>query len=157
MDLLILAIVIIGNIVLKSANDKKKIDRAKGIKEARTSQNQIPTKKTKGSFIEQLRDEIEKEIKSAQGNNKEVYKPINVNKKKTEQYINKPTENKQINIQYVEEVKPIINTNLEKMKTRNPTPKYNNLIKSKEDIVKGIIFSEILAEPLSIRKDRRSI
>ena len=135
-------IVIAIDLILKSAKDKKKIEEAR---RKRTGDiKQMPTKGK--SIMETIREEIEKEVQK--GNTKKVVKP-NVNKEKpriiinTDEEIHKRSEwNDDIFLKPVVKASPIKET------------AQNSL---KKDILRGIIFSEIISEPKSLKNQRKSM
>lgn len=162
MDLLLLAIILIGNVLLKSANDKKKIDNSR--KKRGSSRIDRPeTTNKKGNFFDQLEKEIEKEFRENTPGVKRETKKTTLETDNRRPVDRKPIEDLKkpvIQSSYnrrVEEGKKSSIAKADIELQEKSTKGKNKLINSKNDIVKGIIFSEILAEPLSVRKDRRSI
>lgn len=135
-------IVIVIDLILKSAKDKKKIEQAR---RKRTGDiDQVPTKSK--SIMETIRAEIEKEVQK--GSNKKVEKP-KVYKEKPSMNIKKDAEMHKRS-EWTEDVflKPVIESSTSKEINRNSL---------KKDILRGIIFSEIISEPKSIKNQRKSM
>lgn len=128
-------IIMIIDIILKSAKDKKKIEKAKNKRMERLSKTAKPPKKVK----EQLdRKSIKERPKSLQ--REKVYK------KESEWKETFPTESYESmhTIQRMED-------RIEETKIKKTNEKF------KKDLLKGIIFSEILSEPKGLKSRRRSI
>lgn len=135
-------IVIALDLILKSAKDKKKIEQAR---RKRTGDiNQEPTKGR--SIMETIREEIEKEVQK--GSNKKVVEPT-IYKEKAKMNMNKDAEMHKRS-EWSEDVflKPIIETSKLKEVREDSL---------KKDILRGIIFSEIISEPKSIKNQRKSM
>ncbi len=135
-------IVIVIDLILKSAKDKKKIEQAR---RKRTGDiEQVPTKGK--SIMETIRAEIEKEVQK--GSNKKVDKP-KVYKEKTSVNMQKDAEMHKRS-EWTEDVflKPVIEASKSKEINQNSL---------KKDILRGIIFSEIISEPKSIKNQRKSM
>lgn len=128
-------IIMIIDIILKSAKDKKKIEKAKNKRMERLSKTAKPPKKVK----EQLdRKSIKERPKSLQ--REKVYK------KEPEWKETFPIESYE-NMDTIERMEGRIK--------ETKTKKSNE--KLKKDLLKGIIFSEILTEPKGLKNRRRSI
>ncbi len=142
-------IVFVIDLVLKSAKNKKKVEQAR---RTRTSEIKPAVPKNR-SIMQTIRDEIEKEV---QKDNKKrmvkqpVYKegPQIVHKNSAE--ISKNDEMKNRSKWSEEDVfeKPIIETLKIGLTSEESF---------RQDILKGIIFAEIISEPKSIKNQQKSM
>lgn len=182
--LILLVFWFVINILIKSAKDKKKIEearrkRAQQIesnpmqnKNIQTIQRETPNRnqnqnKNK-SIIDVFKDEIEKEIqreKQKKPSNTEQNKPI-----KTEQSKPIKTEQKLTNKKFVSE--DVIerdsswrdnyfsaNTDIDFDNIQEEIKTYHRKysINVKKDLLKGIIFSEVLSEPKGMKSGKRGM
>lgn len=172
--LILLVFWFVINILIKSAKDKKKIEearrkRAQQIeskpiqnKSSQTVQRETPNRsqnKNK-SIIDVFKDEIEKEIqreKQRKPSNTVQNKPI-----KQEQKVNN---NKNINEDVIEKDASwrddyfSANTDIDfdKSSVGIKTSYKKSPINIKKDLLNGIIFSEILSEPKSMKSGKRGM
>ena len=157
--------IVVVDLILKSVKNKKKMEKNRAEKD-RMPQNELDINKQKPiqrsapirDIMTTLREEVErerlKELERRQGKveqiqvekNQEVedIRKVNVMAKKAfedEDYWNKKRKVEQD----------------EKLAKKVEFEKRNKNINIREDIVKGFIFSEILAEPKSIKNQRKSM
>ena len=164
--LILLVFWFVINILIKSAKDKKKIEEARNKrtqqiesrpiqnKTAQTIQRDTPNRNLNKNrnIIDVFKEEIEKEI-----NRERQMKPViseqkaNLNKTVNEKVIEKKTS---VRDEYFS-VNTDINydKSLEEIKTYYRKPSLN----IKNDLLKGIIFAEILSEPKSLQNRKRSM
>ncbi|MDR7857117.1 hypothetical protein [Tissierella sp.] len=152
--LLFFIFVIVIDLVLKSVKDKKKIEQSR---QNRTEEIQKqPTKQRPLADLrklleEEVMKEKQREIARRQGT------PIESQASKSKaQVVKKKEEHKDVNIQTQSWD---IKTEEKKFnETPNPSAsQVDNSIKNlKQDVLRGIIFSEILSEPKSIQNQRKS-
>lgn len=168
------------NLLLKSSSDKKKAEEAKRKRstqskvEGRTTPDNLPRNKPK-SIIDIFREEIEKEIekeKKLQQNKHQQNKHQPVAKPTPKQTL-KPTPKPAVSTFQTEEIKSAVNIDEnkdvalvesiveEKMEVirassiSRGSKQNNSQLNLKKDILKGIIYSEILSEPKSLRNLKR--
>lgn len=136
-------VIIVIDLLLKSAKDKKKIEEAR---RKRTGEIKPAPTKSK-SIMETIRAEIEKEVQKATPN-KKVTKP-NVSKEKQTISMKKDAEIHKRS-EWNEDVflKPVIDS------SKSTEMKQNSL---RKDIIRGIIFSEIISEPKSLKNQKKSM
>lgn len=144
----IFIIVIVLNIITKSISDKKKIEMAKEKRKKqlmnRTNTPQatvVPLNKEKQTITrDEMENLFEKEVKSKEPERTESE---NI-------YHEKPFKD-----QYSDDDRK--ESLIEKKKNKNRKGLSHSMLKSKNDIVKGIIYSEILSDPKGLRNQRKSI
>lgn len=159
--LILLIIWFVINLFIKSANDKRKIEEARRKRaqqlgnlqpsKTRNVENKRPTFQQEiRKTVSTLREEIEKEIQKEKQRKIVTPKKENVYRSKME--INQLPSEEDLNWENYtpRETKVEIQekTNKEVGKT---------VIDVKNDIIRGIIFSEILSEPKSIQNIKRSM
>lgn len=134
------------NLLIKSAKDKKKIEEARRRRAQQIEKR--PIKESK-SIIDTIKDEIEREIQ------RERKGKIPVESKKP-----KPEPSRKVDIDRgpgwgdeVFEVKRKETKDIEVTKTTSKSERS----KMQDDILRGIIFSEILSEPKSVQNLKRSM
>lgn len=147
--LLFFIFIIIIDLVLKTAKDKKKIEKAKQQRSQemqRQPEKPKPMQDLKKILEQELEKERQKEIERRQGkmNPSQTTKP-----KEKEVMVEKSFERSSWDINrdeknIPENIKPV---------TIQAENKENDL---RKDILRGIIFSEILSEPKSIQNKKRS-
>lgn len=149
--LILLIVVFVINLFVKSANDKKKIEEARrkraqqlGTKKSTTFQKEI--RKT----VSTLREEIEKEIQGEKQRKVVAPKQENVYHSKMGSSQLSSIEDLNLKVHTPREIKVELQekSNIE---VKNP------VIDVKNDILRGIIFSEILSEPKSIQNMKRGM
>lgn len=171
--IILLVIWALINVFTKSAKDKKKIEAAKRKRAQRLGNltqlnNQTlynkrsDTAKTSKSLIDIFKEEIEKELQRAKQGQIPVQKVempsderenITVTEKIEDEYINfEDISNKDIQM----DIKPEIVERESKEVLKN-TNKQNQVFDLKNDILKGIVYAEILSEPKSIKNMKRSM
>ncbi len=164
--IILLAFWFVVNLVMKSAKDKKNIEEARRKKskqlDNRPIQNKNLSNATKNkSIIDVFKEEIEKEIQREK--EKQLEKMPQSNKEQRPTSGNTVyTANSSINETKTQEVvsRKVVESNPEKVKVikEDPYAQENKVkINMKNDVLKGIIFSEILSEPKGIKHFRRSI
>lgn len=154
------------NLFLKSSKDKKKAEEAKRrrINQANLSQN-TSTKKKPKSIIDVFKEEIQKEIqreKEAQ-ERKQVTKPYPQKSKSSLVSEKKPEELKKGLADYYQanrsddEVGQTGELELVRISNSHGLGKRSSKssINFKKDILKGIIYSEILSEPKGLKNMKR--
>lgn len=156
------------NLVLKSAKDKKKIEevRQKRMQQGNrplqnnTSTTQRPAPKKNRSIIDVFKEEIEREVqreKEAHRRNEPVLKEIKsspITTKVKEKTVKPLPVEADISIESDDStVLHVIDTAGMIHKTKMNSPSLN----LKKDILKGIIYSEILSEPKGLRNIKRSM
>lgn len=169
--LILLVFWFVINLIIKSSKDKKKIEEARRKKSQQINnkpmQNNstlstnrdtvINRKKRNRSIIDVLKEEIDREVqKEKQVQRERQTKPI---KSQNERYITNltkeaPEDRKIKERRLVEEIKPeqVLNP-IVANKERLDTTTFD----IKKDILKGIVYKEILSEPKSLRNTRRSM
>lgn len=159
--LLFFIFIIVVDLILKSLRDKKKIEKTKQKRqqELRTDNVRKPSyedsqKSSSRNIMSTLREEIEKErlkeIARRQGRVENIepkveQKPVIKDYKEKEYWDKKKEQDvlREKNIHTPTETKPV-EVEINKKGIR-------------EDLVRGIIFSEILSEPKSIQNQKRSM
>lgn len=163
--LLFFIFIIVVDLVLKSLKDKKKIEQTKQKRqqelqsEVKMKPNYIePKTNPSRSIMSTLREEIEKE-RQKEISRRQVKPEVRENlKSKTEEkttstrmYDDKEYWDKKREKDYIRE------NNIHTSTETKATDIEINKINIKEDIIRGIIFSEILSEPKSIQNQKRSM
>ncbi len=163
------------NLLLKSSRDKKKAEEAKRRRstqskvEGRITPDNLPRNKPK-SIIDIFREEIEKEIEKEKKLQQNKHQPV---AKPTPNQTLKPTLKPAASTFQTEEIKSAVNIDEnkdvellesiveEKMEVirassiSRGSKQNNSQLNLKKDILKGIIYSEILSEPKSLRNLKR--
>ncbi|MFA5575751.1 MAG: hypothetical protein WCZ27_06015 [Tissierellaceae bacterium] len=145
--LLFFIFIIVVDLLLKSARDKKKIEESKGKREVQQSK---PEKKP-GPFADLrriLEEEIQKE-RQRELEKKAVYKvevePLRVDKRP------------EVNFESRVQTKKLVESPVYE---KDSSPKGKSQLANmdfRDSIVRGIIFSEILSEPKGVKNQRRSL
>lgn len=147
--LLFFIFIVVIDLVLKSAKDKKKIEQSK---ENRTQEMQTQPKKAKPIqdlkrvLAQELEKEKQNEIARRQGkSNSNKITETTIKAVKVERGSERSPWDDDISKKNISEItKPVVN---------EVEIKESNL---KRDILMGVIFSEILSEPKSIQNQKRS-
>ncbi|NLK43295.1 MAG: hypothetical protein GX300_02745 [Tissierellia bacterium] len=159
--LLFFIFIIIVDLILKSLRDKKKIDMAKERRQGELKKSQPSKPRPMADLRKILEEEIQKERERQRPRPRQSEIPkgrINTKPKATPER-SRPMETPMPSF---EEADYSISTKAEKV-LDNDERKENVLktemkkIKPREDIIKGIIFSEILSKPKSLQNQRRSL
>lgn len=160
--LLFFIFIIVIDLILKSAKDKQKIQEAKRrrTQELNKQSNTPTTPRPMADLRKILSEEIEKERQRelARRQSRTVQKQSNVlnEKKPNVSNVNKKIDTNEISWEIVKDEK-----NIKDSTKPDVTPvqsKVDNKEKTlREDILRGIIFSEILSEPKSLQNQRRSL
>ena len=158
--LLFFIFIIVIDLILKSVKNKKNIEENRSKKEMspeyKPGTNEQKPTQNPGSIrgiMETLREEVEKErqkeIERRQGqkNNVEEIKITNEEEIRVQKTFEKEES-------WNSQRKSIETSKLSK---EQDSQKNNKNINIREDVLKGIIFSEILSEPKSIKNQRRSM
>lgn len=141
----------IVNLLIKSAKDKKKIEEAKRRRTQELSKSPMERPKSK-TYFENLKEELEKEIQ------REKERKVSQVPKKTKTQV-EPKREVYVDRKTSNEEEPWEN----RRRTEKEIQEAKSIAASKEkadlqkDILRGIIFSEILSEPKSIQNSRRSM
>ncbi|MCQ4923772.1 hypothetical protein NE686_11785 [Tissierella carlieri] len=157
--LLFFIFIVVIDLILKSAKDKKKIEEAKNRRTQELNKQPAPSRPMadlRKILEEEVEKERQREIVRRQGKTnqrqntliKEKRPDMNANDKKTD----------------INEISWEIREN-EKRNSENKNPEIvssqnkieNNERNLRKDILRGIIFSEILSEPKSLQNQRRSL
>lgn len=152
--LLFFIFIIVVDLLLKSARDKKKIEESKKRKipeQGRQPQQQKQPRKS-GPFADLrkiLEEEIQKE-RQREFERKNIQGEVLVEPEPKVERRPKVDYDLGIKPRSVEE-KPIQEEKVESAETKTISKGF------KEDIIKGIIFSEILSEPKGVKNQRRSL
>lgn len=141
-------IVFVIDLVLKNAKNKKKVEQA-----SRNRTNEInPVQPKSKSIMQTIKDEIEKEVQKDSKKRmvkQSVYKEesTSTHKHSAEMIKNDEMKNRS---KWSEDIfiKPVTES------TKNGLTHKDSL---KKDILRGIIFSEIISEPKSIKDHRKSM
>ncbi|MBU5427109.1 hypothetical protein KQI41_11855 [Tissierella pigra] len=150
--ILFFVLIIVIDLILKSVKDKQKIEEVKNQRIPEI--NKVPKEtRTLGELRKILQEELQKELskkedktidkKSIQANNKKEHKITKVDLERKKYY--KETNN-------VDTVKTV--KSMESLSEKNIEYKKEEIQK---DILRGIIFSEILAPPKSVQNQKRSL
>ena len=150
--ILFFVLIIVIDLILKSVKDKQKIEEVKNQRIPEI--NKVPKEtRTLGELRKILQEELQKELskkedktidkKSIQANNKKERKITKVDLERKKYY--KETNN-------VDTVKTV--KSMESLSEKNIEYKKEEIQK---DILRGIIFSEILAPPKSVQNQKRSL
>lgn len=159
--IILLVLWFIINIVIKSAKDKKKIEesrqkRARQLNDRPINKPSVSKNTREGkNIIDTFREEIEKEINKE----KDINRKKKIQSAVQQKPIQTPVNKKNIAMQdsFMEAKSGVDTFNSKEMEdTENNKEKQFN-IDLKNDLLKGIIFSEILLEPKSIRNIKRSM
>lgn len=152
--LLFFIFIIVIDIVLKSLKGKKKIDKAK-----ERRQRDLNKQASKPRPITDLRKILEEEIKKERERSRQREIP----REKIETQPKAPTEiNWDTGTSMPRTADPVYTkkedrkVNIEERKEKNETTERQK-INPREEIIKGIIFSEILSKPKSLQHKRRSL
>lgn len=152
--LLFFIVIFVLDMVLKNAKNKKKVEQARSKRTAEIKPAQTKNK----SIMQTIKEEMEKELQKQTG------KPVQKNKSMLEQKIyteegfinhssSKELKEREIKsrTKWDEDIfsKPVVETSEKTKATRRST--------MKNDIIKGIIFSEIISEPKSIQNQKKSM
>ena len=159
--LLFFIFIIVVDLVLKSLRDKKKIEQTKQkrqqdlqpdvkIKPNHTEPKTNPSRNIMSTLKEEIEKERQKEIARRQGRAENVKprveeKPVIKDYKEKEYWDKKKEQDilREKRIHTPTEIKPVdVEINKKSIK---------------DDIIRGIIFSEILSEPKSIKNQKRSL
>ncbi|WFA09548.1 hypothetical protein [Tissierella sp. Yu-01] len=163
--LILLVIWVLINIFIKSANDKKKIEEARR-KRAQKLGKQTPLNnqtlnknietaaKNKKSIIDVFKEEIEKEIQAQKQTQKKVEKPV-IQSETKELTITEITEVEDVIYEDTQIDTPVIKEKSKELDKNDYNP--TQAVDLKKDILKGIIYAEILSEPKSIKNMKRSM
>ncbi len=145
-------VIFVIDLVLKSAKNKKKVEQARSRRTA-----EIKPLPPKGkSIMQTIRDEIEKEVQKEaqkQPSKRMLKQPIYTDEQlishKGSMEMMKESEIKK-RTQWSEDIfkKPVMEESKIQVKRENPL---------KKDILRGIIFSEIISEPKSLKNQRKSM
>lgn len=156
MDNPILVLIFWGviNLFIKSAKDKKRAEQARNNRSLQNSVERTPSKSKPHSsknIIDVFKDEIEKEIKRERELQNNKTKPlIQEVKPKPITPVRKEVMNSIYEEKPEERMEVISAVSIESKASGKKT-----LFNSKNDILKGIIYSEILTEPKSVRSLKR--
>ncbi|MBC8590768.1 hypothetical protein [Wansuia hejianensis] len=146
-------IIIVLDIVLKSIRDKKRIEEAKRIRGSQLGKQFNNTTQKGKDIFTVFKEEIEKNME------RPIQRQLNKEKRKKEIDSKGIVESidlaKQEN-QYIRENTEYISSN-EIAKSRVSEEVDLRSENLKEDVLKGIIFSEILSEPKSLQHMKRSM
>lgn len=165
--LIFLVAIVVIDLVLKSVKNKKKVEEAR-----RTSMDQTehkapvnPKKTSSGGSIRELRRMLEEELEK--GKKQDVEKTIDtidtIEKRKTRDDLiaeQRNKINKHSELEKMKRRKEEINKSRDSFKNGNKVPirevfvakSHKDKNEFREDLVKGIIFSEILGKPKSMKK-----
>lgn len=151
-------IVFVIDLVLKSAKNKKKVEQARRKRTA-----EIKPVESKGrSIMQTIREEIEKEVQKESEKkdtgkrmlNQSVYKEDQIINHKSSLELMKETEIKK-RTQWSEDIFARPTTESHKIEVeREESLRVNSL---RKDFIRGIVFSEIISEPKSIKNQRKSM
>jgi len=144
--LLFFIIIILVDTILKSVKDKQKIQK----KQSTVSR---PLADLKKILVEEIEKEKQREITKRQENSVERRK-YSSNEKKSKN-INEETKEKDLAWEIIKEEKPIKQNKNMDIPVKNE--KENQERDLRKDVLRGIIFSEILSEPKSLQNQKRSL
>lgn len=159
--ILFFIIIIVIDLILKSAKDKKNIDEAR---RKRTQElNKQPTTPTPSRPMADLRKILEEEIQKERQremarNQRQTTKQSTLfnEKRPNLDKINKKADIKERTIEVRRDEESLLeNRNVYNTPVKNEVK--NKEVNLREDILRGIIFSEILSEPKSLQNKRRSL
>lgn len=159
--ILFFIIIIAIDLILKSAKDKKNIDEAR---RRRTQElNKQPTTPTPSRSMADLRKILEEEIQKerqremARKQRHTTKQSTLFNEKRPNQdKVNKKADIKERTIEVRKDEENLLeNRNVYNTPVKNEVK--NKEVNLREDILRGIIFSEILSEPKSLQNQRRSL
>jgi|GEM_PF-649967 len=149
---IIFIIILVFDILSKSISDKKKIDKARNKAHNRPNRNIViekrPYEKVRKDIITNAKKEDSVSSVSNSANTELLTNEANIN----------PLGNqlKKDNMSYAKnEVKDSVIENIKIKENKENLNRKKNFMKN--DILKGIIYSEILSEPKSIKNIKRSI
>lgn len=157
-------IIIVIDLILKSSKNKKKVEQARRQRTGEMNRT-APSPKSK-SIMQTIREEMEKEAQKASDKVVRNQPPKRMVQQKVyteDQFIShdnsaelKETEIKNRSRWNHEDVfsKPKVKEVVIEEKTQAANGRKNAL---KSDIIKGIIFSEIISEPKSLKNQRKSM
>ncbi len=152
--LLFFIFVIAIDLILKSSRDKKKIEQAKQKRTGELGKNTPMPSKPIADLRRILEEEVEKERRREL--EKRQKKAIETKGPKPSPKTQQETSKTPVREQISWEIKPEKESKVEVSK-----PTISKIEKKEEnlrkDIVRGIIFSEILSEPKSIQNQRKSL
>ncbi len=148
--------IIIIDIILKSLKDKKKIDMAMEKRQRELNKGQSPKSRPLADLRRILEEEIEKERQRQRSRQREITRERVETQPKTVVELNRHPDTSVVS---ASETNDSIRAEAEKIgksevKVLNTQ---ESKIDPKKDLVKGIIFSEILSKPKSLQNQRRSL
>lgn len=145
--LLFFIIVFVIDLVLKSAKNKKKVEQARRKRTAEIKPNQPKNKSIMQTIREEIENEVEKDSKKRMVK-QPVYKegPLIIHENSAEMKNKKMKDRSTWNEDIFE--KPVTETSKIQVKSQQSL---------RNDVLKGIIFSEIISEPKSIKNQRKSM
>ncbi|WP_353096080.1 hypothetical protein [Tissierella praeacuta] len=151
---LLFFILIVANIVLKSVNDKNKIEK----KQTKVSK---PISDLKKILVEEIEKERQRELKRTQRvpagkknslPEKRIQKKTINNERNAKRDISWEIVRKEDNVKEVENIKETEKIG-SSVQIKNESQKRD----LRKDVLRGIIFSEILSEPKSLQNQKRSL
>lgn len=159
-SLIFLIVVAVANLVVKSLRDKKNIE--KEMEKRRRELRKTTTDTVNPRPVTDLRKILEEEIKREREryNKKSIQGQANSQKAEVKHQVTaavKVRDNKEITVSSEIGSSPLENLELSKNDDKRDITLKNKKEKFKRDLVKGIIFSEILSGPRCLQNQRRSL
>lgn len=142
------------NLFIKSARDKKRAEQARN---KRSFQGNMGPQRSKPqstkSLIDVFKEELEKEVRKEKENQSKKTKPYIQEIK--EKHITQPAQKVSIvNDELIEEKDEMVNIIHQSSNTDKPSGK-KLILNNTNELLKGIIYSEILSQPKGIRNSKR--
>lgn len=146
---LLFFILIVVNIVFKSVNDKNKIEK----KQTKVSR---PVSDLKKILVEEIEKERQRELKRSQRVSTEMQKSFSEKKISRKTISDERASKKDISWEIVKERENIKETEkIDGIPVQIKTESQERDLR--KDVLRGIIFSEILSEPKSLQNQKRSL
>ncbi|WP_313756361.1 hypothetical protein [Tissierella sp.] len=146
--LLFFIIIILVDTILKSVKDKQRIQK----KQPTVSRPMVDLKKI---LVEEIEKEKQREITKKQGNSAQRKNHSFEGKKANKNTINEEINKKDLSWEIIKEENVVQET--KKIDVPVQIKKENQERDLRKDVLRGIVFSEILSEPKSLKNQKRSL
>lgn len=150
--IVIFIIVLIVDAAIKSAKEKSKINK-ENVNDNRTTQSKpVTVNQPKPRAMDELKNILKEEIEKEKQRMSDATKTVVINKKPTKKVEDSNVKKQEVVKKRVLEDFEIPSQPLNKETEKNKDIEESNSLRS--DLLRGIIFSEILSEPKSIQNQR---
>lgn len=158
--LLFFIFVVVIDLILKSAKDKQKIEEAKRMRTQElnkqpTASKPRPMADLRKILEEEVEKERQRELARRQKKTTQKQSTLFSEKRTNKDFVDKKIDTKEISWDIRENEKSISEN--KKSDVTSPAKVENKERNLRQDILRGIIFSEILSEPKSLQNQKRSL